>query len=395
MHIDCNNAFLSWSAVHMLHNGSKVDIRNKYAVIGGKESERKGIVLAKSMLCKKAGVVTGETLYSARKKCPYLDVYNPEFGVYKKYSDMMYTYLCQYSDKIERYSIDECFIDYTESYKLFGNPIKLAHKIKDEIKNNFGFTVNVGIGDNKLLAKMASDFSKPDKVHLLLSKEIKEKMWPLPVGDLFMIGKASSKRLIDMGIKTIGDLAQTDEQVLVNKFKSFGRTMWQFANGIDNSEVETDYGNPKSISNSVVLPYNYTNKDDICHVLKDLSMSVGKRLRKLKMYAENVSISVKFHDFTTISKQIMLDNMISSDEDIYNNVILLLNKLWNTDSEKKIRALGVGVSSLSEVYKVQLSIFEDNNVKRDSDNLQKALDEIKDKYGDKSIGYADKIKNKD
>lgn len=395
LHIDCNNAFLSWSAVHMLHNGNKVDIRNRYAVIGGKESERKGIVLAKSMLCKKVGVVTGETLYSARKKCPYLDVYNPEFGVYKKYSDMMYTYLCQYSDKIERYSIDECFIDYTESYKLFGNPIKLAHKIKDEIKNNFGFTVNVGIGDNKLLAKMASDFSKPDKVHLLLSNEIKEKMWLLPVGDLFMIGKASSKKLIDMGIKTIGDLAQTDQQVLIKNFKSFGKMMWQFANGIDNSEVETDYGNPKSISNSIVLPYNYTNMEEICHVLRDLSMSVGKRLRKIKMYAENVSISIKFHDFTTISKQIMLDNMISSDEDIYNNVILLLNKLWNTDSDKKIRSLGVGVSSLSEVYKVQLSIFEDNNVNRDSDNLQKTLDEIKDKFGDKAIGYADKIKNKD
>lgn len=395
MHIDCNNAFLSWSAVHMLHKGSKVDIRNRYAVIGGKESERKGVVLAKSMLCKKAGVVTGETLYSARKKCPYLEVYNPEFSIYKKYSDMMYTYLCQYSDKIERYSIDECFIDYTESYKLFGNPIKLAHKIKDDIKNNFGFTVNVGIGDNKLLAKMASDFSKPDKVHLLLSNEIKDKMWPLPVNDLFMIGKASTKKLTEMGIKTIGDLATTSEEILVNKFKSFGKTMWEFANGIDESEVEMDYGNPKSISNSLVLPYNYTNMDDVCHVLKELSMSVGKRLRKLKMYAENVSISIKFHDFTTISKQIMLDNMISSDEDIYNNVIRLLNKLWNTDSDKKIRALGVGVSNLSEVYKVQLSIFEDNNVKRDSDSLQKTLDEIKDKFGDKAIGYADKIKNKD
>jgi len=395
MHIDCNNAFLSWSAVQMLHKGSKVDIRKRYAVIGGKESERKGVVLAKSMLCKKAGVVTGETLYSARKKCPYLEVYNPEFSVYKKYSDMMYTYLCQYSDKIERYSIDECFIDYTESYKLFGNPIKLAHKIKDEIRDNFGFTVNVGIGDNKLLAKMASDFSKPDKVHLLLSNEIKEKMWPLPVGDLFMIGKASTKKLAEIGIKTIGDLATTDEHTLIKNFKSFGKTMWEFANGIDDSEVETDYGNPKSISNSLVLPYNYTNMDEVCHVLKELSMSVGKRLRKLKMYAQNVSISIKFHDFTTISKQVMLDNMISNDEDIYENVIMLLNKLWNTDSEKKIRALGVGVSSLSEVYKVQLSIFGDNNLNKEGDNLQKTIDEIKNKFGDKAIGFADDIKNKD
>jgi len=395
MHIDCNNAFLSWTAVNMLHNGSKIDIRNRYAVIGGKESERKGIVLAKSMPCKKVGVVTGETLYSARKKCPYLDVYNPEFEIYKKYSDMMYTYLCKYSDKIERYSIDECFLDYTDSYILFGNPIKIAYKIKNDIKNNFGFTVNVGIGDNKLLAKMASDFSKPDKVHLLLSNEIELKMWPLPVGNLFMIGKASEKKLIEMGIKTIGDLANTDKQMLINKFKSFGKVMWEFANGIDNSLVECDPGNPKSISNSVVLPYNYTNVDEVYRVIKDLSFSVGKRLRKLKMYAENVSISIKFHDFSTISKQMTLENMISSDKDIYDNAIILLNKLWNTDSEKKIRSLGVGVSNLSDVYKVQLSIFENNTINKKNDNLQKTIDNIKNKYGDNAIGFADDIKNKD
>ena len=396
LHIDCNNAFLSWTAVNLLHNGYKMDIRKRYAVIGGDESQRRGVVLAKSMLCKYKGVITGEPLYTARRKCPYLEVYRPEYKVYKRYSDMMYVYLCNYSDKIERFSIDECFLDYTNSYKLFGDPVKLAYKIKNDIKNNFGFTVNVGIGNNKLLAKMASDFSKPDKVHTLFKEEIHRKMWPLDVSDLFMIGKSSSKKLHDLGIHTIGDLANTDLEFLMRNFKSMGKMMWNYANGIDYSEVETDYGNPKSISSSSVLPYDYSNIDDIYRELKKLSMETGMRLRNKKMYAPNVSIWVKFNDFTKISKQSTLDNLINSDEDIYSNAVKLFNKIWNTDSDKKIRAMCVGVSNLTDVYKVQLSIFEDVNIRNEKDdNLQKTLDDIKKKFGDKSITYADEIKKKD
>ena len=392
IHIDCNNAFLSWTAVNMIHNGSKVDIRNRYAVIGGDESQRRGVVLAKSMLCKKMGVVTGETLYVARKKCPYLEVYPPEHRIYKKYSDIMYTYLCSYTDKIERYSIDECFMDYTDSYKLYGDPVKFAYKIKNDIRDNFGFTVNVGIGDNKLLAKMASDFSKPDKVHTLFYSEVKGKMWGLDVSDLFMIGRASSKKLHDLGINTIGELANTDIDFLIRHFKSMGKMMWEYANGIDNSVVETDYGNPKSISNSVVLPYDYSNIEEIYKVLRNLSMDTGKKLREKKMYAPNVSIWVKYHDFSKISKQVTLDNLINSDEDIYNNAVKLFNKIWNPDGDKKVRALCVGVSNLTDVYKVQLSIFSEENIEQEkNDELQKTIDDIRKKYGDKSITYADRI----
>lgn len=396
LHIDCNNAFLSWTAVHMLNNGYKVDIRKRYAVIGGDESLRRGIVLAKSMPCKLRGVSTAETIYSARRKCPYLEVYKPDFRIYKKYSDMMYAYLCNYSDKIERYSIDECFLDYTDSYKLFGDPVKLAYKIKNDIKENFGFTVNVGIGNNKLLAKMASDFSKPDKVHTLFYSEVKNKMWPLGVSELFMIGKSSSKKLYDLGIKTIGELANCDVEFLMKHFKSIGKMMWNYANGIDYSEVESDYGNPKSISTSEVLPYNYSNIQDIYMELRKLSIETGKRLREKKMYTPNVNIWVKFHDFTKVSKQITLDNVINSDEDIYNNAVKLFNSLWNEDSDKKIRGLCVGVSNLTDVYKVQLSIFGEENIKNEkNDHLQKTIDDIKKRFGDKSIKYADEIKKKD
>ena len=393
LHVDCNNAFLSWTAVDMLHNGSKIDIRDRYAVIGGDEATRHGIVLAKSMPAKKCGVKTAETLYTARKKCPYLDVYPPNFKVYKKYSDRMYTYLCNYSKVIERYSIDECFIDYTDSYETFGDPVKLAYKIKNDIRDNFGFTVNVGVGNNKLLAKMASDFSKPDKVHTLFTSEVKEKMWPLNVDDLFMIGKASSKRLHDLNINTIGELANTNIEFLTRHFKSMGRMMWEFANGIDDTAVETERGNPKSVSTSVVLPYDYTDVEEIKKVLKELSMDTGRRLRRKKMYAGNVSIWIKYHDFTKISKQMVLNNLINKDDDIYNNAVLLLNKLYNPDGDKKVRSLCVGVANLTDKYKVQLSLLD--NVQRKEDDideeLKQALLNIKKKYGDKSITYADRI----
>lgn len=392
LHVDVNNAFLSWTAVNMLHKGSKIDIRNRYAVIGGDEATRHGIVLAKSMPAKQKGVVTAETIYSARKKCPYLEVYPPEFKIYKKYSDRMYTYLCNYSKKIERYSIDECFIDYTDSYQKYGDPVKLAYKIKNDIRDNFGFTVNVGVGDNKLLAKMASDFSKPDKVHTLFMNEIKDKMWPLDVNELFMIGKASSKKLHELNINTIGKLANTDIEFLIRHFKSMGKMMWEYANGIDNSEVESERGNPKSISTSVVLPYDYTNVDDIKKILKDLSMDTGRRLRYKKMYAPNVSIWIKYHDFTKVSKQITLDKLINSDNDIYDNACRLFDKLYNPDGDKKVRSLCVGVSNLTDTYKVQLSLLE-NNLKEENINseLKKTLEDIKRKYGDKSITYADRL----
>lgn len=392
LHVDVNNAFLSWSAVNLLHNNYKYDIRNRYAVIGGDEKERRGIVLAKSNPCKKLGVTTGETLYSARRKCPYLEVYPPEFEIYKKYSDRMYTYLCNYSDKIERFSIDECFIDYSDL--KYGDAIKTAYKIKNDIYNNFGFTVNVGVGNNKLLAKMASDFSKPDKVHTLFSYEIEDKMWPLAVGDLFMIGKASNKKLLDLGINTIYDLAHTDMEFLTKHFKSMGKMMWEYANGIDYSEVESVRGNPKSISNSVVLPYDYTNINEINKVLLELSRDTGRKLRNKKMYAENVSIWIKYNDFTKVSKQMVLDNPINSDNDIYDNAVKLFDKLWNIDSDKKVRSLCVGVSSLTDKYKVQLSILEDNDIvsKSEDKNIKNVISDIRKKYGKDAITYGDKAK---
>lgn len=397
MHIDVNNAFLSWMAVWRLKNGYKVDIRERYAVIGGDEDARRGIVTAKSDPCKKRGVVTAETLYSARKKCPYLEVYKGDFKVFKMYSDMMYNYLLKYSDVIERYSIDECFLDYTSSVNLFGDPIKIAYKIKNDIKDLFGFTVNVGIGNNKLEAKMASDFTKPDRVHTLFDNEIKKKMWPLPVEDLFMVGKSAASRLRDDGIKTIGELACTNIEILKRKFKSHGVLMWEFANGIDDSKVEAKRDDPKSVSSSTVLPYNYSNKKEIEKVLKILSSDVGKKLRTKHLYANSISVWIKYSNFKKVSKQITIDNSINTDKDIYKYACLLLEKLW--DGENYIRSLCVGVANISCNHDKQLSLFDNNTSNKQmdlkEDKLQSAIDCIRNKYGDEMIGYADVINKRE
>lgn len=393
LHIDVNNAFLSWSAVWMLKNGYNKDIRNRYAVIGGDESQRRGIVLAKSGLCKKRGVKTADPIYLARRKCPYLEVYPPKFEVYKKFSDMMYKYLCNYTNIIERYSIDECFLDYTGSINLFGDPVKVAYRIKDDIYKKFGFTVNVGVGNNKLLAKMASDFEKPNKVHTLFSNEIEKKMFPLPIEDLFMIGKASSKKLREMGVTTIGELAKTDEDVLVRKFKQMGKMMHEYANGIDNSEVMYEREQMKSISNSTVLPYNYHDIEMIKNVIHSLSNEIGKKLRNNKLYADTIGIWFKYTYFDKISRQIKLDNSISNDEDIYNNAFSIFNSIWN--HEDGIRSICVFVSGLSSERKLQLSLFDDITRKdEDDNNLQDVIDDLRDKFGDNVIGFANKKNNK-
>ena len=395
MHVDVNNAFLSWTAVEMLKNGAKVDIRERYAVIGGDEEARRGIVTAKSNPCKARGVVTAESLYSARRKCPYLEVYKGDFAVFKKYSDMMYEYLLNYTDVIERYSIDECFLDYTGSIKLFGDPVKVAYKIKDDIKKKFGFTVNVGIGNNKLEAKMASDFEKPDRVHTLFDNEIKSKMWPLPINDLFMVGKSATLKLKEMSINTIGELACYDEKILIKKFKSHGKLMWEFANGIDNSEVEMKRYDPKSVSSSSVLPYNYSDRKELYKVLRMLASDTGKRLRSKKMYAYSVNIWIKYSDFSKVSKQMSLDNGISSDKDIYEYACVLFDKLW--DNDKYVRALCVGVSNISSKHDKQLSLFDSNNNSSNDDKdekLQKTIDDIRNKYGSDMIRYADIVVKK-
>lgn len=384
-HIDVNNAYLSWSACEMLKNGYENDIRNQVSIIGGDESKRHGVVLAKSMPAKKYNITTGESIYSAKKKYKNLLVFSPNHDIYQKYSDELYDYLSTLSPRVERYSIDECFLDMTGMNNFIKEPVDYAKKIKEYIKTNFGYTVNIGIGNNKLCAKVASDFEKPDKVHTLYDKEIKNKLWPLKVGDLFMVGKQTTKKLQDLKINTVYDLAHYPKDNLIKYFKSYGTILHEYANGIDDSAVENEKSELKGIGNSITLPKDYENIDDIKLKLLELSEQVGIRIRHDKKYAYVITLYVKYSDFTKLTHQCKLKNPINTDSDIYTSILHLLDEI----ELKPVRSLGIRLTDLVTNKLEQISIFD--NIKessKDAETLQYTIDELKTKYGKNIIKRA-------
>lgn len=387
LHVDVNNAFLSWTAVEMLKSGEKIDIRTIPAVIGGNEEMRSGIVLAKSMKAKECGIVTGETLYQARKKCPSIKVYQGEYSKYREYSEQLYKMLLEYTDKIERFSIDECFLDMT-NYLAGAMLIEKAKEINRRVREELGFTVNVGVANNKLLAKMASDFTKPDKIHTLYKEEIEKKMWILPVGELFMLGRKTVPKLYNMRIKTIGDLAKTDVKILIKKFGKHGQMMWEYANGIDNSEVHYIKEKPKGIGNSTTLPIDISNIEKLKEVLLALTEQVAYRLRKNDMLANVVNVQLRTKDFQNFSHQQKLDIATSNTKDIYNKAKKLLEEMYKSGME--IRLVGMRVDNLVDKEEQQLSFFDKEEDKKQQ-QIDKAIDNIKQKYGYKAITRAGKM----
>ena len=385
-HVDVNNAFLSWTAIYLLKNGYKKDIRTIPSVIGGDEKLRHGIVLAKSPIAKKYGIVTAETLYSARKKCHNLQVFSPNYTFYKEQSKKLYNYLSSYTPNIEQYSIDECFLDLTGTKLLYGNDyLGLANKIKNDIKQKFGFTVNVGIGSNKLCAKMASDFEKPDKVHTLYANEIKEKLLPLPVNDLFMVGKSTANTLKSLSIHTIGDLAKANSELLRKHFKNQADYLKRASLGIDDSIVESRKDQNKCLSVSRTLPYDHTNKEELIKVLKEEVEELSFTLRKKKLYTKSIAITYKNYLFKSYSHQLTLLNPICSTNEIEKQVIFLLNQSFR---EEPIRNIGIRFSDLTTSYEEQLYLFEPTTKKED--DIEKIMDELINKFGKNIIMRASK-----
>ena len=373
-HVDVNNAFLSWTAHDLLEHGYDKDIRTIPSVIGGDEKLRHGIVLAKSPVAKKYGIVTAETLHSARKKCPSLEVFPANYELYMENSKKFYQYLKQYTPYVEQTSVDECFMDLSKTSYLYDDILKLAYKIKNEIKEQFGFTVNVGIGNNKLCAKMASDFEKPDKVHTLFMNEIKDKMWPLPINDLLFIGKSSSKTLMEIGIKTIGDLAKADEKKLSHYFKSRSSDMIRSANGIDDSIVDISPYQYKCISISRTLPKDTNDEKILKKMLLDMANNLGLRARKKNLFASCIAITVRTSSFRPFSHQLKLDKPINNTMDIYKYILRLFDEI---DKSELVRSIGIRLGDLSNKSIEQVSLFED---KKEDDNVQKIIDEINMKY---------------
>jgi len=388
-HIDVNNAFLSWTAVKLLKEGYGIDIRTISSIIGGDESKRHGIVLAKSPVAKKYGIKTAETIYNARRKCPNLKIYSPDHNYYNEMSKKIFRYLEKYSPDLEQISIDECFLDMSNTSYLYENLIDLAYQIKNEIYTKFGVTVNIGVANNKLCAKMASDFEKPNKVHTLFMEEIETKMWPLPVGELFMVGRKSAEKLELLGIRTIGDLAKTDINFLKRHFKSMGVLMWEYANGIDNSKVINEYESNKCISVSETFEVDLDNVNRIKKTLLEQTEKVTKLLRKQNSYTKTVAITIRTYDFKNFSKQIKLDNATDITSEIYEHIEKLFDNFWDGT---KIRNIGVRLSNFTDKCERQLSLFETYNDK--DHELQKTLDNINDKFGNNLVITASLLKDK-
>lgn len=397
-HIDVNSAFLSWTAVEKLKNGSDVDIREIPAIIGGDEASRHGIVLAKSVSARKYGVTTGEPVAAAFRKCANLVMEPPDHQMYREYSRRLMEYFKTYTPDIEQLSVDECFLDYTPIAHLYGEPVAFAHRLKGEVREKFGFTVNVGISEVKILAKMASDFQKPDRVHTLWKSEIEEKMWMLPVSELYMVGKSSLPKLRNLGIKTIGDLARMNPDILEAHLKSFGKLIWENANGIGSDVVESEEAAAKGVGNSTTLREDVTDAGHAKKVLLELAESVSGRLRKHDFLAGNIAVEVKYADFTKCSHQAPFLTPTNSTARIYELSCQLFDELWNSSP---IRLLGIRASKLQDVGEpVQMSLFDMDFSKEAAipqqrertgptaeklEKIDKAMDSIKKRFGDGAI----------
>ena len=385
-HIDVNSAYLSWTAVEQLKNGATVDLREIPAIIGGDQKSRHGVVLAKSPAAKRYGIRTGEPVANAFRKCPNLAMYPPDHKMYREKSRRLMEYLRTFTKEIEQVSVDECYMDFTGIAGRYHSPLDGAAEIKDGIRDKFGFTVNIGISTNKLLAKMASDFEKPDRIHTLYPEEIKEKMWPLPIGELYMAGRSSVEVLKKLEINTIGDLAQADLKLIMLNLKSHGKMLWEFANGIGTSVVQSEPDEAKGIGNSTTLSEDAATIEEVTPVFERLAQSVGSRLKKAEKKAGMVSMEIKYYDFRTVSHQIQLDKPSNDPEVLKETACSLFLEVW---SGEPVRLLGIRTSKLSdETAPEQLSIFDIELPKEPDEKhkrLKKAMDEINGKFGEGAV----------
>lgn len=381
-HIDANSAYLSWSAAALLEQGGSLDLRTVPSVVGGSQASRHGIVLARSIPAKKYGVRTGESLFEARQKYPALVVVPPDYDLYMNCSDAMCAVLKRYSPLIQRYSIDECFLDYTASEGRWGDPLQTAHRIRAQIREELGFTVNVGVSSNKLLAKMASELEKPDRVHTLYPREIEAKMWPLPVSELFMVGRATAARLTAINVRTIGELAAMDRGRLRDMFKSYGERIWQYANGIDPSPVELNERIvQKRIGNSMTVFYDVTDRREILAYLLSLCERTAARLRTLKARASLVSVWIRTDEFISRQHQRQLPYYTDQTSEIYRTAALLMDECWLGEP---LRQLGVGLGALTRDDQEQCSFFDSTRLSRDR-AADVWIDRIRQRYGDSAV----------
>lgn len=390
-HIDCNSAFLSWEATRRVAQGED-DIRLIPSAIGGDREKRTGVILAKSIPAKKYGIKTGEPVAMALRKCPDLFLARPDFRLYEQSSKAFMDVVREYAPVVEKYSIDECFADFSGTHRIYPDPVALAHTIKNRIRDELGFTVNIGIGNTKLTAKMASDFEKPDKVHTLFDREVQQKMWPLPVRDLFSVGASTAEKLEKARIRTIGDLATTDlsrVQRLVGV--KLGQQIHDYANGIDPSPVLVAPEEAKGYSNSTTLEEDVATVEQAHTVLLALSDSVTARMRADGVKAYCVAVSIRSNDFKTRSHQRKLADPTDISKEVYQITKALFAELW--DGHTPLRLLGVALTNITHEDTSQLSLFPDEGRER-ARRLDKATDAINSKFGAATIVRGTSVQSK-
>lgn len=387
-HVDVNSAFLSWESVRRLSQG-KSDLRDVPSAISGDPEKRHGVILAKSLPAKAYGIRTGEPLITALRKCPSLVLAPPDHALYRQMSAAFVEILREFAPVVEQFSVDECYLDMSGTRMLYPDPIATAHKIKDTIRDRLGFTVNVGVARNKLLAKMASDFEKPDRVHTLFPEEIPDKLWPLPVRDLYGIGRASAEKLERQGIRTIGLLARLDASLISAMLgDKMGQQAHAFANGIDDSPVLSESEEAKGYSNSVTLSEDVRSLAQAHGVLLSLADTVASRMRRDGARAFCIGVTVRTHEFKTFSHQKKLSEPTDVTDEILAVSEKLLREMW--DRRTPLRLMGISLTMLTREDCEQISLFPDEKRERGK-RIDRAVDAIRGQFGSGTIRRASQL----
>lgn len=382
-HVDVNSAFLSWTAAYQVHTlGKSLDLRNVPSVIAGDKESRHSIILAKSIPAKVYGVKTGEPLFEAKNKCRDLIVEQPDYDLYVEASRKLISLLREVSPLVEQSSIDEAYADMTHTDGIGGAPAMVAEQLKNRIRDELGFTVNIGISSNKLLAKMASDFIKPDRVHTLFPDEIEEKMWPLPVRDLFFVGPATERNLKVVGINTIGEIARADPVFLRSRLKKQGEIIWHYANGRALDSVTGEVALNKGYGNSTTTPFDVTDTATAHRVLLSLCETVGMRMRRDGQAGAVMTVSIRSNKFVDHSHQTQMMSYTNVTEELYHYACRAFDEAW--DKKTPLRQIGAQVTRVTRGACRQINIWDGQKYAR-LEKLDAAVDAIREKFGEESI----------
>ncbi len=388
-HVDANSAFLSWTAAYRVKVlGETVDLREIPSVVAGDKASRHSIILAKSGPAKKYGIQTGEPLFQAQEKCPDLVVVPPDYGLYVEASRHFVEMLRQFSPNVEQYSIDEAWVDMTGTQRLFGAPRLAAEKMRQRINDELGFTVNIGISTNKLLAKMAGDFEKPNKVHTLFPEEMEKKMWPLPVRDLFLVGAATEEKLKRLGIYTVGDLAHAEPAILRKRLGKHGETIWHFANGRNADAVTPEPEENKGYGNSTTTAKDVCSCEAAYQVLLSLCETVAARMRKDGKCGSCVAVHLRTNEFQHFTHQSMLNGATNITAELFRAACRIFDEAW--DRQTPLRQLGVQVTRLSKEPYQQYDLFSGVSPVQYERKLRldETVDALRDKFGEEIIRRA-------